>query len=261
MSEFKINKNIIPINFPDRGEHPEKIFQHKLRNLLASFGLKEIESKLIVDEFTSFDQLLFPQFSSVRTKKNVIYVKGKTKKINKNLFNGIAEAHLNRFGYQLNRKISERSMLLSHTTASIVDYLIDLKPMEIFIISKTFRAKKERREKTQVDFTLINRTLPEVMAFIDILYSQILNKKIKIEITPDFYYFAEPSFSFKAKIGENKIKLGSGGFMRNEILNLINKGNKTRIKSIVFIGLPYQKLLNLSLGKKYDDWGVDYNKL
>jgi phenylalanyl-tRNA synthetase alpha subunit len=152
-------------------------------------------------------------------------------------------------------------MLLSHTTASIADFLIAFKPIEIFTISKIFRAKKERREKTQIEITLIDRNLSETMAFICNLYSQMLNQKVKIQILSDFYYFCEPSFSFKATINGDEIMLGSGGFVRQEILNLINKRHKTNFKSIIFLGFPYQKILNLSLGKKYNAWETDYNLL
>ncbi len=258
-----LNKDIVPTVFAERGGNSEKIFQERLRQVLISLGLKEIESSFVTNEFCSFDVLTFPQYSLLRTKKNILYFEeGKTKQINDDLFEDIKLVHKERFGYNLDRYTSEKTMLLSHTTETIMESLIKFGPDEVFVISKTFRSKPEKAEKTQVDICLRDRTLPEVIAFVENLYEILLNKKVKICLTSDFYFFCEPSFSFEISLegSGKKFLLGSGGFMREECLNLINKNHfKEKAKNIIFIGFPYQKILNMLLGEEYNNWNIDYN--
>ena len=107
INQNNINKNIVPITFPDYGENLEKIFQRKLKKILSNFNLKEIKANLITSEFSSFDVLTFPQYSLLRTDKNIIYLEGgKVQKIKNELFKKIKTLHKNRFGYDLDRKIS-----------------------------------------------------------------------------------------------------------------------------------------------------------
>lgn len=264
---MKLNKDIIPIKFSERGEHPEKKFQDKLRNLLLSFKLTETGYELITNEFYSFDVLIFPQYSPVRTNKNIIYLKRRDgKEIDHELFEKIKMIHKTRFGYDLNLKISKQKILLSHTTSLIMESLVNFGPNELFSISKIFRNKDERKEKTQIDICLCNRSIPEVITFMENLYSSLLNKRIGIKLTSNFHYFCEPSFSFschfKDKGKSNKIVLGTGGFMRDNLVQLLNeKYPSKRVDNVVLIGFPYQKILNLSLGQKYDNWDIDYNHI
>lgn len=259
-----INKEVIPIIFPDHGESPEKAFQRMLKKILSDFGLSEIRANFITNEFYSFDALGFPQYSLFRTNKNIVYLKEKVAlHVDDRLFEDIKILHRGRFGYDLERLVSEQAMLISHTTSTVMEFLMNSGPDEIFVISKTFRGKAERMEKTQVDICLRNRTLPEVISFVENLYEIILNKKIKIRTISDFYFFCEPSFSFSAKLGESnkEIMLGSGGFMREEELTLLNKKFGENNKNIIFIGFPYQKILNLSLGEDSNNWNANYNKI
>lgn len=258
----KINKDIAPFTFSDRGENLEKSFQRRLRAVLSNFGLREITAHLITNEFYSFDALLVPQYSPLRTDRNIVYLKERGgRKIESDLFEEFKIMHKRRFGYDLNRQVSKQTMLLSHTTSPIAEFLINYGPDEMFVISKTFRRKQEKMEKTQIDICLCDRPLPEVISFIEILYEIMLNKKVKINLTSDFYYFCEPSFTFTACQGENgkEIALGSGGFLHEEELSLINKKYGSGRKNIIFIGLPYQKLLNLALGEGCSNWNIDYN--
>jgi phenylalanyl-tRNA synthetase alpha subunit len=258
-----LNKNITPAIFPEHGGNSEKVFQERLRQILLNLSLREVKSSFITNEFYSFDILGFPQYLMLRTKKNILYYEeNEIQQINDGLFESIKLLHKERFGYDLDRHVSEKSMLLSHTTSTIVESLINFGPDELFVISKTFRSKSEKAEKTQVDICLRDRTLPEVISFVENLYEILLNRKIKIRLTSDFYFFCEPSFSFEVSLegSDKKFLLGSGGFIRDECLNLINKKHsKDKARNIIFIGFPYQKILNMVLGEKFDNWNIDYN--
>ena len=264
-SRGTFNRNIVPITFPDHGRSVEKIFQEQLRQALSALGLSEIRSDLITNEFFSFDIMTYPRFSPLRNKRNVVYLETATPMpIDDTLFEEVNLLHKERFACGLARNVAEKAMLLSHTTATVVSALVTLGPSEYFVISKTFRGKPEKREKVQVDCCLCNRTLQEGISFVENLYSLILGKKIRIYLRSDFYYFAEPSFSFEVAFEEtdSKYLLGSGGFMREGIVNLLNKMYPhKKVRNILFVGFPYQKLLNLKVGKTIDDWNVDYNSI
>lgn len=91
------------------------------------------------------------------------------------------------------------------------------------------------------------------------LYAHLLLQPSEIGITSDFYYFLEPSFSFKLRQQDTYIPFGSAGYMRESTLNIVRNKTSAPVESIIFIGIPYLKLLNLRIGLPYNEFDLDYN--
>ena len=257
-----VNANIVPIPPVEYGKHPETDLEEDLSKFMLGMGIQRVGAETAMTEHQVFDALGYPQYAPIRSNKHVVYVDSETDRdLECGCCDEVSALHRKRFGYERNLEKAKRIMLVSHTTAIAVKHLME-ELEEFFVISKTFRNKKERLEKSQIDLVLINRSLPELMAFLKALYSFLLQEQVELEATSDFYYFCEPSFSFLMSNGKNsKLPMGSGGFMRQELLDIITFRTGQKADTVSFLGLPYQKLLNMRLGKDPFDYSIDYNSV
>ncbi len=138
--------------------------------------------------------------------------------------------------------------------------LLKNRGVRIFTISKTFRNRPEKNEQTQAEFIVADMTVFEVVTFMEEFFSFFLRQDIGLNLVSDFYYFCEPSFSFLSKINGVQCTLGSGGYIREPLLGrIIDYQQDPDLHSLVSIGLPLKKLLNLSLGVNPYCTDFDYN--
>jgi len=258
-----LNPDIVPLRFFARGEHPETSFQEDLDAFFFQFGVQRVDMPILTTDSFSFDFLGLPEYSPVRSDDSVLRFGESVaadQDIPQDIIDIIHRLHQMRFGLPPRTEGQDRNMLVSHTTAQLIENLLKNGPREIYTISKTFREKKERREKTQVEAVLLDRSLPEIIAFMERLFSCLSRRQMNLQLFSDFYYFLEPSFSFSTMIGGEARAMGSAGFVRAEVLEVIRKMHPNMsARAIAFVGIPYQKLLNLRLGERFDDFDIDYN--
>lgn len=258
-----LNPNIVPLKFPARGRHPETSLQGDIDTFFTQFGIQRVDMPIITTDFFTFDFLGMPEYSPVRSADNIIRLDdGATtdQETPPEIIDIIAKLHQMRFGLPLPSTDRNRNLLVSHTTAQLVANLCEHGPREIYTISKTFREKKEKREKTQVEAVLVDRSVPEIIAFVEKLYSCLTGNAVNLQLFSDFYYFLEPSFSFSTMVDGKARSIGSAGFARTEVMDVMRRMHPDmNARTIAFVGIPYQKLLNLRLGEKFDNLDIDYN--
>jgi phenylalanyl-tRNA synthetase alpha subunit len=261
-SSDTFNADIVPRPPCAYGIHPGTALEEDISKIMQAFGIRRVPPEVVMTEHQVFDVLQFPQYSPVRTQKNVVYVSGEHGHKQHPIEHDDAISHLHeqRFGYARDSEKAKRLMLCSHTTAILIKNLMsNIEP--IYTISKTYRNKKERREKTHAEIVLVDHSLPEVISFMQTIYSYLLQRVVELGVTADFYYFCEPSFSFSMPQGSGSVPMGSGGYVREELLQLLSKHSSVKPNAVALVVLPYQKILNMRIGKKPFDYTVDYNAI
>lgn len=237
-------------------------FLEQVRKKLVNLGFKEMQERLIVQEFYNFDVLFQPQNHPARSWADTYQLKQPQfgKLPDKKVVARVKAAHENGGGtgsrgwrYKWSEKIASRLMPNAHGTTADARQLVEGVeiPGKYFVINRCYRPDvpdaSHLIEFNQLDGFVVGK---------DINFRHLLGilKEIAIEVGgaeevkfyPDYYPFTEPSVQLSAKHPKlGWIELAGAGIFRPEMIEPL--GIKSRA---IAWGLGIDRLAMFKLGIK-----------
>jgi phenylalanyl-tRNA synthetase alpha chain len=233
-------------------KQPYKKFLDEVKEKLINLGFKEMEPKVVVQEFWNCDALFMPQTHSARDIHDIFHVDLKGKPVEQNLVEKVKREHEEGWKYKWDYERAKRNVLISQGTALSALQLTNLEiPGKYFSLVKVFRPDV-------VDAT----HLLEFYQFEGIIVDPNLNfrhllgllKKFAEEVAeagevrfyPDYYPFTEPSVQLSAKHKKlGWVEFGGAGIFREEVTRPF--GVK---EPVIAWGLGIDRLAMFKLGLK-----------
>ncbi len=235
-------------------------FLNQLRKKLISLGFKEMQERLIVQEFYNFDVLFQPQNHPARSWTDTYQLKQPTfgRLPDKKIVAKVKAAHENGGGtgsrgweYKWDEKIASRLMPCAHGTTADARQLVEGVdvPGKYFVINRCYRPDvldaTHLVEFNQLDGFVVGE---------DMNFRHLLGilKEIAIEVGgaeevkffPDYYPFTEPSVQLSAKHPQlGWVELAGAGIFRPEMIEPL--GIKGRA---IAWGLGIDRLAAFKLG-------------
>jgi len=237
-------------------------FLNQLRAKLMALGFKEMQERLIVQEFYNFDVLFQPQNHPARSWTDTYQLKQPQygKLPDKRIVERVKAAHENGagtgsrgWGYKWSEKVASRLMPTAHGTTADARQIVEgvEVPGKYFVINRCYRPDvidaKHLVEFNQLDGFIVGK---------GINFRHLLGmlKEIAIEFGgaeevkfyPDYYPFTEPSVQLSAKHPKlGWIELAGAGIFRPEMTRPL--GIKERV---IAWGLGIDRLAMFKLGVK-----------
>lgn len=217
--------------------HPGKkhiltYFIQKIRRIFLEMGFEEREGSFVESSFWNFDALFQPQDHPARDMHDTLYLKTpqQSNLPDKTIVEAVKRMHKKGdeeskgWGYKWKRKIAERPVLRTHTTAVTVRSLRDIKPpAKVFSVGRVFRNEtldySHLPEFGQVEGIVVdeNVTFRDLLGYLKEFYKKLGFKKIRFR--PSYFPYTEmsvePELYFKEK--DEWLELGGAGIFRPEV--------------------------------------------
>ena len=203
---------------------PYKKFLYEVKEKLINLGFKEMEPRIIIQEFWNCDALFMPQTHSARDIHDIFYVDIQGKDIDKNLVKKVKNEHEKGWKYEWDYNRAKRNVLISQGTALSAMQLTNLEiPGKYFAIVKNFRPdvvdpthllEFYQFEGIVVDPSLNFRHLLGILK----RFAEEVAEVDEVKFYPDYYPFTEPSVQLSArhkKLGW--VEFGGAGIFRKEV--------------------------------------------
>lgn len=237
--------------YPGR-RHPYKIFLKSLKEKLVSMGFKEMDSRLLVQDFWNCDVLFMPQSHPARDIHDIFYVDAALSAIDRNVANKVKAEHEKGWGYAWDYNKSHRVLLMSQGTALSAMHLPKVEiPGKYFSLAKVFRPDvvdaTHLLEFYQLEGIVCDKSMNfrHLLGLLKQFATEIAGAK-EVKFYPDYYPFTEPSVQISAKHPKlGWVELGGAGIFRNEVTRPFG------IKApIIAWGIGIDRLAMFSLGIK-----------
>ncbi len=203
-------------------------FIEMLRDILKEMGFKEVEGPIIEYELYNFDLLFQPQDHPAREIHDTLWIQNGVKELNlpEELEKKIAEIHKRGWNYEWSRKITERLVLRSQTTAVSARILVSKPkpPLRVFTLGRVYRSdvvdathlpEFHQLDGLDGDYNYTFRDLLGVLQEI----SERLGFQIKFK--PGYFPFTEPSVEGYVRLPNGRwLELFGAGLMRPEVLEM-----------------------------------------
>ena len=209
-------------------------FMEEARRILLTMGFEEHEGPLVEAEFWNFDVLFQAQDHPAREIHDSYILRNPTSASldDEELVDRVRRTHENGWktgstgwGYAWNKKIAERLILRTQTTAVSMRYLSSHKksPVKMFCLSKVFRPDvldaKHSMEFTQLEGIVGDReiNMRHLLGFLETFASTMRLGKIRFK--PGYFPFTEPSVeSFIKHPTLGWVEFVGAGMFRPEVL-------------------------------------------
>lgn len=257
-------KSKVPDVFYGR-RHFYLVFLEEARQKLLSFGFKEMDSSIIVNEFWNFDALFQPQHHIAREWSDTYQVHVEDQfsiEIPKKIMFDVKKMHEKKWNYKWDEKKARNFILRPQGT--VISALTIAKNSErigkflrrstnrvifekYFALARVFRPdvvdSTHLTEFNQCEGIIIgkNLTFPDLLGWLQRLTKEIAGSD-EIKFNPDYYPFTEPSVEISVKLNNKWLEVGGAGIFREELLRPI-------------LGNHYQK------GLKVLAWGLGIDRL
>uniref|UniRef100_A9A9G8 Phenylalanine--tRNA ligase alpha subunit n=1 Tax=Methanococcus maripaludis (strain C6 / ATCC BAA-1332) TaxID=444158 RepID=A9A9G8_METM6 len=250
--------------YPAKAHPMSKIIQ-EVNDVLISMGFKEVKSQIVQTEFWNFDTLFEPQDHPARDMQDTFFVKyPNTGKVPKDLLEKVKGIHecgtigsekiSKGWCYKFDEKVSERTVLRTHTTVSSIKYLASLSESErenaqkVFCIDRVFRNEAIDYKHLPEFYQCEGIVMAEDVNFDNLvgILKEFLRKLgfEKVRIRPAYFPFTEPSLEAEVYMeGKGWLELLGAGVFRPEVLEPF--GIK---KPVLAWGIGLSRLAMLRLG-------------
>ncbi len=234
-------------------------FMEEARRILLALGFAESEGPLVEMEFWNFDILFQAQDHPAREIHDSYVLKdpasGHLNAVE--LVERVKRTHQNGWrtgstgwGYEWNRRIAERLILRTQTTAVSMRYLTSYKnpPVKMFCLSKVFRPDvldaKHSMEFTQLEGIVGDKgiNLRHLLGFLE-RFASIL-KLGEVKFKPGYFPFTEPSVESYVKHPTlGWVEFVGAGMFRPEVLKPLGIGFP-----VIAWGIGFDRLAMIALG-------------
>ncbi|SNX83369.1 probable FRS2 - phenylalanine--tRNA ligase beta chain, cytosolic [Melanopsichium pennsylvanicum] len=220
--------------------HPLLKVREEFRNIFFEMGFTEMATDRFVESsFWCFDSLFVPQQHPARDVQDTFFIKDPpyAKRIDEEYLKRVTQVHQEGgFGsvgyrYPFDRKVTEKLVLRTHTTAVSSAMLYKLanqpggfKPAKLFSIDRVFRneavdathlAEFHQVEGVVADY---NITLGDLIGFMEVFFKKMGVTNLRFK--PAYNPYTEPSleiFSYHQGLGK-WVEVGNSGMFRPEML-------------------------------------------
>lgn len=234
-------------------------FMEEARRILLAMGFTESEGPLVELEFWNFDVLYQAQDHPAREIHDSYHIEHPTSGVLdvRDLVKRVKETHENGWktnstgwGYKWSKKIAERLMLRTQTTAVSMRYLASHKvpPIKMFCLSKVFRPDvldaKHSMEFTQLEGIVGDKgiNLRHLLGFLKTFASTLGLGEIKFK--PGYFPFTEPSVeSFVKHPTLGWVEFVGAGMFRPEVLKPLGIDFP-----VIAWGMGFDRLAMIALG-------------
>uniref|UniRef100_A0A7C1NBM4 Phenylalanine--tRNA ligase alpha subunit n=1 Tax=candidate division WOR-3 bacterium TaxID=2052148 RepID=A0A7C1NBM4_UNCW3 len=214
-------------------EHPLSRIIAEARRAFLEMGFEETASPVVETAFWDFDALFQPQDHPAREMQDTFYLAvPRTGRLpNPELVARVAQTHEN--GWETgsrgwrnrwDRKLAERLLLRTHTTAATVRALAEnpVPPRKVFCIGKVFR--RENMDATHLpEFIQIDGIIIDERASLVTLFGTLAEfyRKMgasEVRFRPSYFPYTEPSVEVFANLGRlGWVEMGGAGVFRPEV--------------------------------------------
>ncbi|MCR4368942.1 MAG: phenylalanine--tRNA ligase subunit alpha [archaeon] len=251
----------VPQIYPGK-KQPYVQFLNNIRRKLVGLGFKEMQERLINQEFYNFDVLFQPQNHPARTwtdtyqltypKIGRLPAKEKVLAI-KNAHEHGGKTNSSGWGYKWSEEIASRLMPTAHGTAADARQMVEgvEYPRKYFVINRCFRPDvldaTHLIEFNQLDGFIVgpNLNFANLLGILKDFAKEIAGAE-DVRFYPDYYPFTEPSVQLSAKHPElGWVEFAGAGIFRPEITQSLGiKGN------VLAWGMGVDRLAMFKLGIK-----------
>jgi phenylalanyl-tRNA synthetase alpha chain len=204
--------------------HPYRVFLKDLKAKMMSMGFKEMESRVLIQDFWNCDVLFMPQTHSARDIHDIFYVDAKHPSIGKEIAGKVKCEHEAHWKYKWDYEKSSRVLLMSQGTALSASHLPGLKiPGKYFSLAKVFRPDvvdaTHLLEFYQLEGIVCDKSLNfrHLLGLLKQFATEIAGAQ-EVKFYPDYYPFTEPSVQMSAKHPElGWVELGGAGIFRKQV--------------------------------------------
>ena len=233
-------------------KQPYKKFLENVKEKLIALGFKEMESKIIVQDFWNCDALFMPQTHSARDIHDIFYVDSEEKELDKKLSEKVKIEHETSWGYKWSYEKAKRNILMSQGTALSAMQLRNLEvPGKYFALTKIFRPDvvdaTHLLEFYQFEGIVAGKYLNfrHLLGLLKLFAEKIAGAE-EVRFYPDYYPFTEPSVQLSAKHKKlGWVEFGGAGIFRKEVTRAF--GIKV---PIIAWGIGIDRLALFKLGLK-----------
>ena len=215
-------------------KQPYVQFLNNIRKKLVALGFKEMQERLVNQEFYNFDVLFQPQNHPARTWTDTYQLKRPSigKLPSKEKVQAIRNAHefggktgSKGWGYNWSEEIAARLMPTAHGTAADARQMVEGVefPRKYFVINRCFRPDvldaTHLIEFNQLDGFIVGEglTFRNLLGILADFAKEIAGAK-EVRFYPDYYPFTEPSVQLSAKHPElGWVEFAGAGIFRPEI--------------------------------------------
>ena len=215
-------------------KQPYVQFLNNIRKKLIALGFKEMQERIVNQEFYNFDVLFQPQNHPARTWTDTYQLKrpGIGKLPSKEKVEAIRNAHEHGgktgskgWGYKWSEDIAARLMPTAHGTAADARQMVEGVefPAKYFVINRCFRPDvldaTHLIEFNQLDGFIVGNGLSfrNLLGILEDFAREIAGAK-EVRFYPDYYPFTEPSVQLSAKHPElGWVEFAGAGIFRPEI--------------------------------------------
>jgi len=248
-----------PAVYPGK-KNPYVEFMEEARRILLAMGFTEHEGPLVEMEFWNFDVLFQAQDHPAREIHDSYILKDPSSGHidDEELVERVKRTHENGWktgstgwGYNWSRKIAERLILRTQTTAVSMRYLASHKapPVKMFCLSKVFRPDvldaKHSMEFSQLEGIVGDRgiNLRHLLGFLERFASTLKLGEVKFK--PGYFPFTEPSVeSFVKHPRLGWIEFVGAGMFRPEVLEPLGIDFP-----VIAWGMGFDRLAMIALGE------------
>jgi phenylalanyl-tRNA synthetase alpha chain len=203
---------------------PYKKFLDEVKEKLINLGFKEMEPRIVVQEFWNCDALFMPQTHPARNIHDIFYVDLKSKEIEKKWIKNVKKEHEEGWRYKWDYKKAKRNVLISQGTALSALQLTNLEiPGKYFALVRVFRPDvvdaTHLLEFYQFEGIVIDKNL-NFRHLLGLLkkFAEDIAEAEEIKFYPDYYPFTEPSVQLSAKHKKlGWVEFGGAGIFRKEV--------------------------------------------
>jgi phenylalanyl-tRNA synthetase alpha chain len=215
-------------------------FLERVREKLVSYGFKEMEDGIVVNEFWNFDALFQPQHHMAREWSDTYYLRNQTFEIPipKEVLKRVKEVHEEKWKYKWDEKKARNIILrpqgtvlsaitLYKNSKRIGEFLKNAKEKTVFekyfSIAKVFRPDivdaTHLTEFNQLEGIIIGYKLSfsNLLAWLEQLTKEISSAK-EVIFKPDYFPFTEPSVEISIKVENKILEVGGAGIFREEVV-------------------------------------------
>jgi len=209
--------------YPGR-RHPYKIFLKGLKDKLIRMGFKEMDSRILVQDFWNCDCLFMPQSHPARDIHDIFYVEADLPKVDRNMADKVKAEHEKGWGYKWDYDKSHRVLLMSQGTALSAMHLPEVEiPGKYFSLAKVFRPDVVDATHLLEFYQLEGIVCDKSMNFRHLLgllkqFATEIAGAEEVKFYPDYYPFTEPSVQISAKHPKlGWVELGGAGIFRKQV--------------------------------------------
>ncbi len=228
---YEINSPVKKLRVYKR--HLLSIAINKIRRIWLSMGFKEMNGPIINPAFWNFDVLFVPQDHPAREMQDTFYLSETAKDIDPKLFKSVSSMHEkglnnNSWGKPLNKEISKKLLLRTHTTvlSALTLSKLSLKdlPQKFFAIGRVYRNEtldwKHLFDLHQIEGIVVdeNLTLKHLIGYLKTFYKKMGYEDVRVK--PTYFPFTEPSLEVHVYSKDKKqwLELGGAGILRPEVV-------------------------------------------